>query len=119
MLQLSSCYRRAAHPMASFDDLAVAHINESAVKLGIEMRHLWISSSRKGRRARWSCRMSIAHFGSSRGWSAAKRHHSLALTRDGTCLRVAGRGVEICMSPTFCVVETCSSTCCDLVTTWL
>ena len=40
MLQLSACYHRPAHPMASFDDLAVAHINESAMKLGIEMSHL-------------------------------------------------------------------------------
>ena len=61
----------------------------------------------------------MLHPGSSQELSAAKRHHSLALKRDGTCLRAAGRGVEICMSPTFCVVETCSSTCCDLVTTWL
>ena len=39
MLQLSVCYHRPAHPMASFDDLAVAHINEAAMKLGIEMSH--------------------------------------------------------------------------------
>ena len=34
----------------------------------------------------------MLHSGSSQGWSAAKRHHSLALTRDGTCLQAAGAG---------------------------